>query len=276
MNILDETLASTRRAVDRRKRVRSLADLQRRLPNRPDERAFLRALHSPGVSVIAEFKRQWPSAHKRELPVAPDVRTTVGDYQRAGASAVSVLTEKEGFGGSHDDLRVARESCTLPILDKDFIIDEYQVYEAADAGADAILLIGAAFTSDPSAFEHLYGVARGLHLDVLVEVRNEDELDQAMKSGADLIGINNRDLTTLNVDLETSHRLVSRIPETADIAIVSESGLKESRAISALDERVSAVLVGAALMTAPDRCSKCREFVEAGMASAGRVHHVLA
>ncbi len=263
MSFLSETLISTQHAVDERRRQRSLDAIRADLSPRSDDRVFLKALRSPGVSVIAEFKRRWPSARVGDRPRDPDLRQIVGDYQRAGASAVSVLTEDRGFGGSHADLRLARQACSLPILDKDFIIDDYQVYEAADAGADAILLIGEAF-EDAGIFGDLYALARELHLDVLVEVRSEEELDRALDIGVDLVGINNRDLKTLLIDPEVTRQLVAHIPTDADVTIVSESGLKSSDELNELDERVDAVLIGAALMKAPDRYAKCAEFVGVG------------
>lgn len=264
MSFLSETLVSTRRAVEERSRQRPLEALRASLPDRPDDRVFLKALGSPGVSVIAEFKRRWPSAEDQELPADPDLREIVGDYERAGAHAVSVLTEGPKFGGSHEDLRMARDACSLPILDKDFIVEEYQVYEAAEAGADAILLIGAAFKDEAHQLRRLHALAREIHLDVLVEVRSEDELDHALGIGADLIGINNRDLDTLCVDSETTRQLVAHIPADVKVTVVSESGLRASSELEGLDDRVNAVLIGAVLMTATDRCATCREFVSAG------------
>jgi indole-3-glycerol phosphate synthase len=276
MRFLSETLISTQRAVEERRRLRSLDAIRADLSPRSDDRVFLNALRSPGVSVIAEFKRRWPSAKEGDQPHDPDLRQIVGDYQRAGARAVSVLTENEKFGGSHADLRLARQVCDLPILDKDFIIDEYQVYEAVDAGADAILLIGEAL-SDAGRFGYLYTLARELHLDVLVEVRSEGELDRALDVGADLVGINNRDLKTLRIDPEVTRQIVAHIPTDADIAVVSESGLKSSDELNGLDERVDAVLIGAALMTAPDRYAACSEFVRVGaQKDADRPHPALA
>src|ERR1700722_4477822 len=263
MSFLSKTLLSTRHAVDGRRRERPLDPIQANLVPRSDDRVFLNALRSPGVSVIAEFKRRWPSAKPQDLPRDPNLREIVADYERAGACAVSILTENPRFDGPHDDLRSARQVCNLPLLDKDFIIDEYQVYEAADAGADAILLIGAAF-ADATEFSCLHAVARELHLDVLVEVRSEEELDRALDVGSDLIGINNRDLKTLTIDPEVTRQLVAHIPSDADVTVVSESGLRTSGDLNALDRRVGGVLVGAALMTADDRYATCREFVEVG------------
>lgn len=262
MSFLSETLTCTKLAVESRQRERSIEDVKANMPARSEERVFLKTLRSEGISVISEFKRRWPSAIKQELQLNPDLSEIVRAYEKAGASAVSVLTEVHKFGGSYKDLRMAREACTLPILDKDFIIDPYQVYEAAEAGADAILLIGAALKDDPGQLGRLHDLAREARLDVLVEVRNDEELERALAVDADLIGINNRDLDTLEIDRETTRRLAARIP--ANVTIVSESGFRTAKDLADLDDRVDAVLIGAALMTAPDTEEMCRELTRAG------------
>jgi len=198
--------------------------------------------------VIAEHKRRSPSAGTiREGATVSDV---VLAYERGGAAAISILTEGRHFGGSLDDLREARAACALPILRKDFIVDPYQLYESAAAGADAILLIVAAL--EARVLVALYGEARTLDLDVLVEVHDEDELECALEQlDADVIGINNRDLGDFSVDIERTFELLADIP--AGKTVVSESGFHSREQLDALERvGVDGVLVGESLMRAPD------------------------
>lgn len=258
MTFLSDIIASTRIEVSKRQASRPLVDLEAELSRRRDGRRFLGALQRPGVAIIAEFKRASPSEGR--LGRSPDLAATVQAYERGGAAAISVLTEATKFGGSFDDLRTARAACGLPILCKDFIVDEYQVYEAAEAGADAILLIVAAFQK-PQALRRLRDLARQLSLDVLVEVRRENELETALDLGADLVGINNRDLDALATDLNATRRLATQIP--AGITVVSESGLANPGQLVELARRVDAALIGTALMRAVDPEATCRELCEA-------------
>ncbi len=201
----------------------------------------------PGIAVIAEFKRSSPSAG--QLREAPDVREIVRAYERGGAAALSVLTEGPHFEGSLEDLRAAGAACGLPVLRKDFIVDAYQLHEARAAGADAVLLIVAALA--PPQLVELRGQARALGLDVLVEVHDAAELDVALESGADLVGINNRDLRDFSVDVQRTARLLAQVPATT--AIVSESGIASAGQLRSLQEQgVQAVLVGESLMRAED------------------------
>ena len=170
-------------------------------------------------------------------------------YERGGAAALSILTETRSFGGSLEDLRAAREASSLPILRKDFIVDPYQLYEAAVGGADAILLIVAAL--DDPTLHLLHEEARELDLDCLVEVHDEPDLDRALELGCDVIGINNRNLRTLNVDLETTPELLTDVP--AGKTVVSESGYANREEFEELERiGVDAVLVGERLMRADD------------------------
>jgi indole-3-glycerol phosphate synthase len=197
--------------------------------------------------VIAEFKRRSPSAGA--LREAPDLHEMVGAYERGGASALSVLTEGPNFDGSLDDLRQARAACELPILRKDFIIDEYQLYEAKIAKADAVLLIVAALEAEE--LRALHEGARKLGLDVLVEVHDRKELRAALGVGAELIGINNRDLRDFSVDVERTERLMGEIP--SGVTVVSESGVAQAEQLGKLkDVGVDAVLVGETLMRSED------------------------
>ena len=248
MNVLERIVASTRDDVRRRREEVPLARLESDLAGRGDDRPFSEALTLPGVSVIAEHKRRSPSAGTiREGATVSDV---VLAYERGGAAAISILTEAKHFGGSLDDLREARATCALPILRKDFIVDPYQLYESAAAGADAILLIVAALES--KVLVALYAEARTLDLDVLVEVHDEDELECALEQlDADVIGINNRDLGDFSVDVERTFELLADIP--AGKTVVSESGFHSRDQLDALERvGVDGVLVGESLMRAPD------------------------
>ncbi len=201
----------------------------------------------PGLSVIAEFKRGSPSAGS--IHPDADVASVVGAYERGGAAAISVLTDEQHFGGSLADLEQARAASGLPILRKDFIVDPYQLWEAVLAGADAVLLIVAALADDDLAL--LWDEAGQLDLDCLVEVHDADDLDRALELDADVIGINNRDLRDLSVDVETTDELLTDVP--AGKTVVAESGYQERSQIEELDRiGVDAVLIGEALMRSPD------------------------
>lgn len=222
--------------------------LEKKISKRTDYRPFGEALSTQGVSVIAEFKRSSPTAGQ----IAPGavVQDQVARYQTAGASALSILTDSTHFGGSLDDLLSARQASNLPILRKDFICEPYQLLEAAAFGADAVLLI-AAVLSDGDSLDAFYRQAKDLDLDCIVEVRDEDELELALEVDADIVGINNRDLDTLSVDVEKTFRLMKRIPTGK--TIVSESGIEEQDLVMRLKEAgIDAILVGHKLMHAED------------------------
>ena len=191
--------------------------------------------------MIAEFKRRSPSAGT--LGRAPDLHELVGAYERGGAGALSVLTEEKHFDGTLEDLRAARTACELPILRKDFILDDYQLYEAKVAGADAVLLIVAALA--PEELHSLHEGAGKLGLD------DREELRTALSLGAELIGINNRDLRDFSVDVERTEKLMGEIP--AGVTVVSESGIARAEQLVKLEAAgVDAVLVGEALMRSAD------------------------
>jgi len=246
--VLDRIVTATLEDVERRRSSVPLAQLESQVAERPEGRPFTEALLHPGISLIAEHKRRSPSAG--EIRSGATVTDIVQAYERGGATALSILTEGPHFGGTLDDLREARAASVLPILRKDFIVDPYQVYESAAAGADAVLLIVAALHSDDIAV--LYREARGLDLDVLVEVHDEDELECALEVvDADVIGINNRDLTDFSVDLDRTFELLSDVP--AGKTVVSESGIHTRDQLDGLERvGVDAVLVGEGLMRADD------------------------
>jgi indole-3-glycerol phosphate synthase len=256
VNRLDPILAATRTEVARRRELVPEAELERVGAQRlgdGDLREFAAALSRPGPSLIAEHKRRSPSAGaiREELSLSDVVRS----YERAGAAALSVLTEGPSFGGSLDDLREARTTAQLPLLRKDFIVEPYQVFESLAAGADAILLIVAALGE--AQLGELLALARELGLAALVEVHDEGELEVAGAAGAEIIGINNRDLTTLEVDTERTYELLPRIPEAA--VVVAESGFSRPEEVARLWKAgVDAVLVGEALMRAEKIEDACR------------------
>jgi len=214
---------------------------------------FHDALAAPGLRAIAEIKRRSPSAG--DLRPDADPAPLAASFERAGAAALSVLVDAR-FGGSLDDLRAARAATHLPVLRKDFIVEPYQLYESAAAGADAILLIVAAL--EPDTLLALHRDARALDLDVLVEVHDEDELEIALDVDAEVIGINNRDLSDFSVDIERTYELLADVP--AGKTVVSESGFTSREQIDELDRvGVDAVLIGETLMRAPDIEAACRE-----------------
>ena len=254
MTVLDQIVEATREEVAERRRAVPLDELEGRLEGRGEDRPFSEALLRPGISLIAEYKRRSPSAG--EIRTGASVTEVVGAYERGGAAALSVLTEPQWFGGSLEDLRAARAASNLPILRKDFVVDLYQVYEAAVAGADAILLIVAAL--DDRDLAALHREARGIDLDVLVEIHDEQELDRALEIvDADVIGINNRDLTDFSVDVERTFDLLSDVP--AGKTVVSESGFHTREQLDELERvGIDAVLVGESLMRAEDPEEACR------------------
>jgi indole-3-glycerol phosphate synthase len=267
VNALTPIIERTRQDIAARRQVTPSDAVTRaadaRLATDPP-RGFAAALRVPGISVIAEHKRSSPSAGViRDDLALPDV---IGAYERGGAAALSVLTEQHSFSGSLDDLVAARGAARLPVLRKDFIVDSYQVVESLAAGADAILLIVAALTPAGLAGLHAEAVSGGL--DVLVEVHDAAELEVASQIGAAVIGINNRDLTTLRVDTNRTFELLDAMP--ADTVVVSESGWRTRPELERLAAAgVDAVLIGEALMRSADVEQACRML--AGPRSAGRV-----
>ncbi|MDQ3849524.1 MAG: indole-3-glycerol phosphate synthase TrpC [Actinomycetota bacterium] len=248
MNVLARIVERTREDLRRRREAVPLDALERALAGRGDDRPFSEALTLPGVSLIAEHKRRSPSAGP--IREGATVEEVVRAYERGGAVALSILTEQQHFGGSLEDLEAARAASALPILRKDFIVDEYQLYESAAAGADAILLIVAALEAAPIA--RLHAEARALDLDVLVEVHCERELDCALDIvDADVIAINNRDLQDFSVDVQRTYELLADVP--AGKTVISESGFRHRDQLDELERvGVDAVLVGESLMRAPD------------------------
>jgi indole-3-glycerol phosphate synthase len=253
--MMDQLIAGAREGVEARRRDLPLADLESSLSARGEDRPFNEALVRPGLSLIAEFKRRSPSAGRLAAEEI-DLAAQVAAYERGGAAALSVLTDEPHFGGSLADLRAARAACDLPIIRKDFIVDPYQLYEAAVNGADAVLLIVAALADED--LRALHKEARAIDLDVLVEVHHEEELERALEAGAEVIGINNRNLDDMSVDIATTFELMPDVP--AGKTVVAESGISGRGELEELDRvGVDAVLIGGAIMSAPDPEAKVRE-----------------
>src|SRR3954462_5321513 len=260
MSVLDRIVDATRVDVARRREAVPLSELEGRLAAPRDDRPFREALTQPGVSLIAEHKRRAPSAG--DIRAGASVAEVVSAYERGGAAALSILTEGPHFGGSLDDLREARAASALPILRKDFVVDAYQVYESAVAGADAILLIVAALDDDDLAA--LNREALALDLDVVVEVHQEEELGRALEVvDAEVIGINNRALADFTVDVERTYELLTDVP--AGKTVVSESGIRTREQLDDLERvGVDAVLIGETFMRAADPAGAVRELAGGG------------
>jgi indole-3-glycerol phosphate synthase len=257
--MIEQLISAARVGVDDRRREVPQASLESRLSGRGADRPFNEALVRPGLSLIAEFKRRSPSAGEIAPATAP-VAAQVGAYERGGAAALSILTDETHFGGSLEDLRVARAASDLPIIRKDFIVDSYQLYEAAVNGADAVLLIVCAL--DDRALGKMHGEARALDLDCLVEVHDADELERALELDVEVIGINNRDLDAGTVEVATTYELMPDVP--AGKTVVAESGISSREELAELERvGVDAVLIGAALMQASDPEAKTRELTGA-------------
>lgn len=251
MSHLDAIVAARRAAVARAKREIATRELVRLVEQRSERRSFFEALRSGrrlnSPAIIAEFKRRSPSAGDFGAHIGPAAAAEA--YQRGGASALSIVTEPWAFSGSKEDLRIARAACSLPVLCKDFIVDDYQIWEAAAAGADAILLIATLLRDDD--MRNFGALARELKMDALVEVHDIDEAHRAIMLGAGAIGINNRDLRTFAVDTATTARVAAAIGN--DMLIVAESGYRDREAIEGCaGANIAAVLVGEALMRAAD------------------------
>lgn len=241
--ILDEILEAKREEVER---LRGRRDrLEAAAVDAPTPRDFAGALRSgETVSVVAEFKRRAPSAG--DLAPGADPREVAAGYAEGGAAALSILTDERWFGGALDDLAAAREASGLPTLRKDFVLDPLQLLEARAAGADAVLLIVRAL--EPRRLEELLAAADELGLDALVEAHDVEETDVAVEAGAEVVGVNARDLTSFAVDLERSERLVSRVP--ADRVAVAESGIRGEADVRRMASAgADAVLVGGWLMS---------------------------
>jgi indole-3-glycerol phosphate synthase len=258
-DLLATIVAATRRIVEVRGQREPLPELAARAERRDAPTGRFRAALAAGSAprIIAECKRRSPS--RGVLRADYDPVAIARGYEKAGASAISVLTEPTFFDGALEHLRAVREVVSIPVLRKDFIVSEYQLLEARAAGADAVLLIAAAL--DPAALAALHIRASALGLDVLVEVHNGDELSAAIDAGARIVGVNNRNLRTLEVDVAASEALAPRIPR--EVVAVSESGLKSAADVSRLQQLgYNAFLIGERFMTADDPGGELRTLLQ--------------
>jgi len=259
--ILEEIVSYKMAEVEHRKSELPISEMREQLADAPPPRGFrarLSTLNSQlsTPNIIAEIKKGSPSRGIIRFDFDP--AAIAKSYEQNGAAALSVLTDRRFFYGCLSDLEIARESCDLPILRKDFTIDEYQIVEAAAAGADAVLFIVAILNREE--LEKFLAVSAELGLDALVEVHDEREMETALDVGADLIGINNRDLRMFRVDLKTTARLAMMSPP--GIVLVSESGIRSAADLRSLaDAGVHAALIGESLMSASDPGAKLKELL---------------
>jgi len=248
MSILQKIAETKREEIAKLKREKGLASLRDGAKGQPAPKDFLKAIQRPGkLSLIGELKKASPS--KGVLRADFQIEPLAKAYAKAGVQALSVLTDVQYFQGDLSYLKKAKEASGLPVLRKDFLIDELQVYEAREAGADAILLIAAMMP--PAKLKELLAVSTELSMVSLVEVHDERELEMAIVAGAKLLGINNRNLNDFTVNLQTSFDLILKCPK--GIPIVSESGiLAREDAVRLKKAGASAILVGEAFMTSPN------------------------
>ncbi len=256
-DILQRILDRKREEVAARMAAVPLSELQLRIAEVPPPRGFANALRAKidvnAPAVIAEIKRASPSQGVIRDNFWP--AEIAISYERGGAACLSVLTDVDFFQGTDDFLRQAREACALPALRKDFIVDAYQIHESRSLGADCILLIVAAL--DDAQLQDFCGVAGELGMDVLVESHNAEELARALRTSAQLIGVNNRDLRTFETSLDTTLSLVESVP--SDRVLVTESGIHTADDVARLrDAGVHAFLVGEAFMRAEDPGAELR------------------
>ena len=248
MSILSKIAETKKGEIAHLKRERGLASLKEGARSQKPPLSFQKAVVRPGkLSLIGELKKASPS--RGILKADFNLEFLAGQYARAGAQALSVLTDVSYFRGDLAYLKTAKEAARLPVLRKDFLLDEHQIYEAREAGADAVLLITAMLSLEQ--LKELQQLARELSMDALVEVHDLPELERALEAGAGLLGINNRNLNDFSVDLQTSLRLMKHCP--AGLPVVSESGIFTRADADLLQkEGAAALLVGEAFMTAPD------------------------
>jgi len=256
--ILDRIVEHKRGELAAAKAAVPLAGMRALAEKAPGVRDFAGALRGPRIALIAEVKKASPSRGVLRADFEPV--SLAREFAEAGASAISVLTDEEHFQGTLEHLRAIREALPdgPPLLRKDFLFDEYQVYEARANGADALLLIAAILETE--AMAELIRLTGALGMTALVEVHDEAEVERALKVGAEVIGINNRDLRTFDIDLATTERLRPMIPE--EKTVVAESGIFTREDMQRLEVcGVQAVLIGEALVTAPEPGAKVRELL---------------
>jgi len=254
--ILDRIIKVKRREVDYLKESTSIEALQKAVRYLPSPRNFRKAISGRDCSIIAEVKRRSPS--KGRIREDFDHIEIASLYEENGATAISVLTDEEFFEGKKSYLSEIKETVSLPLLRKDFIIDPYQIYETRIIGGDAVLLIAGILKEE--TLRQFIDLAESLGLSPLVEVHSREELDKTLAAGAGIIGINNRNLKTFSTDLRTSMELTPFVPE--DRIVISESGIHAREDIEALMQKgIHSFLVGEALMKAPNMGGKLKELL---------------
>ena len=257
MNILDKIVIDKRKEVDLRKGLIPISQLENSVLFNRETVSLAQKLRNSKSGIIAEHKRRSPS--KSVINNNLNVQDVASGYENAGVCGMSVLTDGKYFGGSLDDLLTARASCNLPLLRKEFIIDEYQMLEAKAYGADVILLIAAILTRDD--IKKFSEFAKSLKLDVLLEVHNEEELQKSIMPSIDMLGVNNRNLKTFDVSLNTSKNLSSKIPD--DFVKVSESGISNIEAIKELQPYgYQGFLIGENFMKTDNPGASAKEFIK--------------
>ncbi len=253
-DLLGRLVAEARREVEARRATMPAAHLERLAAALPPPRDFAGALRRDRLSVIAEMKARTPIMGRLSEDYSPG--RLAGVYTGAGAAALSVLCQETSFGGRPEHLAEARGMSDLPVMRKDFVVDEHQVLEARAYGADAVLLIAAAL--EPGRLRELLDLARRLGMEALVEVHDEAEVEAALGAGANVVGVNHRDLSTFRVDVGLTERLRPCVP--AGVVYVAESGIHTAAdAARVRAAGADAILVGEALMRAPDPAAKLRE-----------------
>jgi indole-3-glycerol phosphate synthase len=268
MTVLDDILAGVREDLAERQARISLDDLKLEAQRKPDAKDPMPVFRGDGIAIIAEVKRSSPS--KGELAEITDPAALAREYEEGGAAAISVLTEQRRFNGSLDDLRAVRGRVDVPVLRKDFIVSSYQLWEARAAGADMVLLIVAALEQE--ALVSLIERAHSIGLCPLVEVHDEEETRRAVDAGAVLIGVNNRNLKTLEVDRETFARVAPTIP--SNLVRVAESGVRGPHdVIEFARAGADVVLVGETLVTGRDPRASVADLVAAGSHPAIQQRH---
>jgi len=254
VNVLQQIFALKKTELEATKRILPMTALLRSLSVTPPR--FLSALKKPGPVVVAEFKRTSPSGGV--ISANGNVDQIASAYASAGAAALSVLTERRFFGGSEEDLKRAKKACQLAVLRKDFIFDQYQILEAKSWGADAVLLIAAMLTD--AKLSNLLLACRKWALDAVVEVHSKGELERALAFGADIVGVNNRDLKTMRVDVKTSFELAEGMD--GHTVFVSESGIESPQvALELFQAGYKGFLIGTHFMRQPDPGKELKKFL---------------
>jgi indole-3-glycerol phosphate synthase len=256
MNILDKIVIDKRKEVDLRKSLIPIRQLEQSVLFERQTNSLAQNLRTSNSGIIAEHKRRSPS--KSVINQDLNVQDVAKGYENAGVCGMSVLTDGKYFGGSLDDLLVARASCNLPLLRKEFVINTYQIIEAKAYGADVILLIAAILTRDE--IQQFSELAKSLNLDVLLEVHNEEELHKSIMPSLDMLGVNNRNLKTFEVSLKTSKLLSKQIPN--DFVKISESGISSVKAIKELQPYgYKGFLIGENFMKTDNPGASATEFI---------------